>query len=76
MAKCTDEEQCVVLKKLKGEAADAKQHFEKEAAIFLVVRFNFKLPFLTNPPFAHPLHVLQIQSTPLPCFTICPKNTA
>ena len=33
LAKCTGEEQCVVIKKLKGEAADAKRRFEKEAAI-------------------------------------------
>ena len=32
-AKCTDEEHCVVIKKLKGEAADAKRGFEKEAAL-------------------------------------------
>ena len=37
-AKCTDEEHCVVIKKLKGEAADAKRRFEKEAAILHSVK--------------------------------------
>ena len=36
--KCTGEEQCVVIKKLKGEAADAKGRFEKEAAILYAVK--------------------------------------
>ena len=35
---CTGEEQCVVIKKLKGEAADAKGRFEKEAAILYAVK--------------------------------------
>ena len=38
LAKCTDEEHCVVIKKLKGEAADAKRRFEKEAAILHSVK--------------------------------------
>ena len=38
LAKCTGEEQCVVIKKLKGEAADAKRRFEKEAAILYAVK--------------------------------------
>ena len=38
LAKCTDEEHCVVIKKLKGEAADAKRPFEKEAAILHSVK--------------------------------------
>ena len=37
LATCTGEEQCVVIKKLKGEAAVAKRRFEKEAAILYVV---------------------------------------
>ena len=38
LAKCTDEEHCVVIKKLKGEAAHAKRRFEKEAAILHCVK--------------------------------------
>ena len=38
LAKCTGEEQCVVIKKLKGEASDAKRRFEKEAAILYAVK--------------------------------------
>ena len=45
LAKCTGEEQCVVIKKLKGEAADAKRRFEKEAAILYVVFVVVELMF-------------------------------
>ena len=39
LAKCTGEEQCVVIyKKLKGEAADAKRRFGKEAAKLYAVK--------------------------------------
>ena len=38
LAKCTDEEQGVVIKKLKWEAADAKRRFEKKAAILYSVK--------------------------------------
>ena len=53
LAKCTCEEQCVVIKKLKGEASDAKQRFEKEAAILYAVKghrnFSCFLKFYQEP---------------------------
>ena len=53
LAKCTGEEQCVVIKKLKGEASEARQRFEKEVAILYAAKghrnISYFLKFYQEP---------------------------